>query len=872
MRFKDINIKYKFLLPVLSSTLILFIVIIYYSNMISTNALAQSFKSDLMLELHTISASLKSDIDSRKTKVRSDLKVARSLFEYQEFKIDNSKAVVTATNQVSKTSKEIELDNWFLNGNDLLNNHSFVDYLQETMGGTATIFQKIDDGFLRISTNVRRNDKTRAVGTYIPNSSPVIKKILNGESFFGRAFVVNDWYTTAYSPIIIDEEIVGILYVGIKEKDLSSLLSFFKDVEKTEITYPVIFTEEGEVIYKDKLSLLNKENSNPIKLVGDEKTGITEIIIDDKPYFFNWEKIEEIGIYLGSISVQDNLTKMSDKLTNWGIILAFISITLITIIIFFISNMIAKSVSQLKGFIEDIAEGNFNAQYNNDSKDELGVMATSIENIRVSLLEVDNQVLSFREGVVKGDINYTADTSIYTRSDQGLIKSVLSNINGLSSNLERYIDELPVLFVSMDSSRVVKYSNRFATEKLGIQVGSNLNNVITFDDKDGFEKAISSDLKNCKNSLTTKNGTKFHVNLSSNKLHDRYDEVVGYTIIMSDETAIKARENEAVVARDEALTLKSQSEETLRYQKVEVEKLQENLISLSEGDLTKEYRPEYFDNSEVYNLFTSISDVLERTYEKLTTIIVGIMNSSEQIDSGSSQLAEASDSLSAGSTEQSSAIEELSATMVQISSQTNLNADNAKTASKIADDTKTNSDSGKDSMVELNKAIIEINDGADEIKNVMKAIDTIAFQTNLLALNAAVEAARAGVHGKGFAVVADEVRNLAQRSSEAAKETEDLINSAVNKARIGLNLAEKTVTNFDSIQNGIIKTRDIIHEIAVSSEEQARGIEQSNQGLSQVSAVTQSNASNSEETAAAATELSSQSESLKAMVQMFKVK
>jgi len=112
-----------------------------------------------------------------------------------------------------------------LYGGILLNrNYEIVDRVKEIVykgekykgrdKGTATIFQHD----LRISTNVPNENGQRAIGTRV--SKEVNNAVLvEGLPWIDRAFVVNHWYITAYEPIKnINEEIIGILYVGMLEK------------------------------------------------------------------------------------------------------------------------------------------------------------------------------------------------------------------------------------------------------------------------------------------------------------------------------------------------------------------------------------------------------------------------------------------------------------------------------------------------------------------------------------------------------------------------------------------------------------------------------------------------------------------------------
>ncbi len=122
-----------------------------------------------------------------------------------------------------------------------------VDSIETISGSSATIFQLVDDKLLRISTTVKKLDGQRAIGSYIPSDSPVYKAIVKGETFRGKAFVVNDWYLTTYAPIRdVDNKIIGALYVG--RIMLDAQVRDFISQTKIGPGYFFVYADSGEFL------------------------------------------------------------------------------------------------------------------------------------------------------------------------------------------------------------------------------------------------------------------------------------------------------------------------------------------------------------------------------------------------------------------------------------------------------------------------------------------------------------------------------------------------------------------------------------------------------------------------------------------------
>ena len=584
----------------------------------------------------------------------------------------------------------------------------------------------------------------------------------------------------------------------------------------------------------------------------------------------------------------------------FSVLFAFVSVFGVLII-----GLKIKPLNELVKIVDDVSKGNMNIgnRKNKTSNDEVGVLTKDIYTLVDKIKGIINTTESLGNSISDGNLGVEGDYSSYEGDYRELIKSV----NKVSESAKLYLDNIDgsVFIVSPNDYRC-RYSNKYVSEHDNVKESMLEGKFLKQKYIELFEEVIKTGkIPKQPHVEVLHEGNELLMNYSYLPIKDSSGDINSLMLIGTKITDIVNAENIA--------------KKIQRYQEDESSKLSKTLdSSLAQGKLQFDYHVEKPDEdttkaAETYELIAGtlkkaldniksyvneVDDVLKRvangsltetihrnymgdfvsTKESINNISKTLHNTVTEISSvadqvlfGATQVSNSAQVLSESVSKQAESIRELNYNVDLISEQSRQNAEITREVNHLSEKSEDYTKEGQSSIKDMLEAMTQIKQSSNDISNITKTIEDIAFQTNILAVNASIQAAHAGESGVGFAVVAEEVRKLAERSSEAAADITVLISKSIKRIEEGNSIATTTANALDSIATNTRDVSNRVGEIATSSQTQEDAIGNVVDKLNDISFAGHDNSAMSEEIAATSQELNSQAEVLQGLVSYFKL-
>jgi len=421
--------------------------------------------------------------ESLEHKLRADLEVANDLLmQAGDIRFTDDLAEWEAVNQYTKAASRVSLPVMAAGATEFHENRDprvaspIVDKVKQLVGGTCTIFQRVNSAgdMLRICTNVEKQDGTRATGTYIPatnpdgSPNPVINAVKRGETFVGRAYVVNGWYITAYKPLYDGGgELAGVLYVGVPQDDVASLRQGIMDITVGKSGYVYVLggsgSERGRYIIskdgkRDGEDIWEARDSDGNLFIQDIVTtaiGLPESEVAFKrypwknkgendvrhkvaavSYYAPWDWVIGVGTYEDDFAestgkVAASFSRMLMVVIGSGLVLTmllgFAALTL--------ANRIARPLRSMGETARRLAVGDLDQEIEFRSADEVGRLADSFR----EMLEYIKEKAAIATQIGNGDL--TADVELASQEDAlgAAMRSMKESISSVSEDAHHLV-------------------------------------------------------------------------------------------------------------------------------------------------------------------------------------------------------------------------------------------------------------------------------------------------------------------------------------------------------------------------------------------------------------------------------------------------
>lgn len=426
-------------------------VLLATTTLVSFLALRAEVRSNLQHEMDASTDAIVRQLDLANTlylnQVRSGLRVLRAAAtEFGDPHLEGSVAVAGARQPA-------------LHFGELICNEDYrvVDLTKEMVGGTATLFVRSGDAFVRVSTNVQTDGGKRAIGTELARGGEAYARLSRGEPFYGLIGILGQPYVTGYEPIFAaDRSVIGAYYVGYPLVEMQELGRAIASMGLLERGFVALVDGSGTVVFASSVA---PENAGEI-VADSEKSG----------WFRKARDFEPWGYRVVAVASERDIAARTTATTASILGPSLLVFLVIGVLGYLGMRAVVRPLHEVAVAVENVAEGDGDLTRRIDYRreDELGRVASGLnrflEKIRTSIAVIaksadvlattGHQLGQVSESMVRSVADTTSQaTSVASAAEQVSVST--STVASAAEEMQATIQE-----ISRNASRAADASSR----------------------------------------------------------------------------------------------------------------------------------------------------------------------------------------------------------------------------------------------------------------------------------------------------------------------------------------------------------------------------------------------------------------------------
>jgi len=417
--YKRISLRAKILLPLIPTIFVIFVALGLYASSEIKAALNTETKNQLQVNIRLLSDMITTinTATINNANERSDSLI----------KLCGGVGGFALNTQASVKVGDLDTPTLTLNGAvQNLNEAKVEEFSNLYSGSVATIFVRKGNDFARITTSLKKEDGSRAIGTLLGEGHPAHKKLMAGEIYHGIAKLFGSWYMTKYTPLKQGNEIIGALFVGTNiNKDVDQLVKAVQRIKVGSTGYAYVLDAKGTMLIHPNKSVAGK---NVIDMKDAHGKLLFKDMLEKKEgtILYDWKNEGETSARQKiAIFTADNpwnwlisAGAYSEELYEAAVRIQWILMAAAAVCAALLAGLVVlvlkKTLAPLKDTshaIEQVAQGDLTVRLNVQSEDEIGKIQDDVNTMVANLTEIMRQT--------SGTANEVSSSAIQLQATSG---------------------------------------------------------------------------------------------------------------------------------------------------------------------------------------------------------------------------------------------------------------------------------------------------------------------------------------------------------------------------------------------------------------------------------------------------------------------